>query len=222
MSHVILVLFAHAAVVTLPYLWMVLLLTSVCVNLPSGKVVGMSILSWHLWLWSPEMLFSLLASVQFITVLDSWEVAGIRRPCGGWWGQEGQHQQRQRGHLQKNQDPHLRSPQGHLWLVPPRTLDLLGLQFYSEGRFEKRVWYCREKSLMLRVSHSHLTGWMISLPCPMLQQWWPIHFVAYCCKIWFAFFSFKCLIFLSRTFGIKPSIYILLVREVFFLMLLKL
>lgn len=137
MSHVILVLFVHTAVVTLPYLWMVLLLTSVCVNLPSGKVVGMSILSWHLWLWSPEMLFWLLASVQFITVLDSWEVAGIRRPCGGCWGQGGRHQQRQRGHLQKNQDPRLRSPQGHLWLVPPRTLDLLGLQFYSEGRFEK-------------------------------------------------------------------------------------
>ena len=183
----------------------------------------MSILSWHLWLWSPEMLFWLLAGVQFITVLDSWEVAGIRRPCGGCWGQGGRHQQRQRGHLQKNQDPRLRSPQGHLWLVPPRTLDLLGLQFYSEGRFEKRVRYYREKSLMLWVAHSHLTGWRISRPCPMLQRWRPIHFIAYCRKVWFAFFSFKCLIFLSRTFGIKPSIYILLVREVFFfLMLLKL
>jgi len=195
---------------------MVLLLTSVYVNLPSCKVVGISIMSWHLWLWSPETLFWLLASVQIITVLDSWEVAGIRWPCGRWWGQEGQHQQKQRGDLQ-NQDPHLRSPRGHLWLAPPRTLDLLGPQFYSEGRFEERLWYSRERSLMLWVSHSHPTGWMISLPCPMLQQWWPIHFIAYCCKKWSAFFSFMCLIFLSRTFGIKPSIYILLVREVFFL-----
>lgn len=80
----------------------------------------------------------------------------------------------------------------------------------------KKDWYYRERSLMLWVSHSHPTGWMISLPRPMLQQWWPIHFIAYCCKKWFAFFSFMCLIFLSRTFGIRPTIYILLVREVFF------
>lgn len=187
MINEILVVFTQTATVTLSYLWIVLLFVSLFVNLPSYKVVDISVLSWHLWLWNPEMLSWLLASSQIITVLDSWEMGGIRWPCGGWWGQEGQHQQRQWGNLQKNQVSHLRSSSGqgfwgHLWLVLSRTLDLLVLAFCSEevglkiecDTMERDPWCCGFHT-------ATRLGWMISVPCPMLQQWWPIHFIVYCC-----------------------------------------
>lgn len=71
---------------------------------------------------------------------------------------------------------------------------------------------------MLWVSHSHQAG-MVSMPCPYFHSDDPfisLFIVPEVVCLLSFFFSHKFMSFLCIAFGIKPSMCILLVRELFF------